>query len=41
MLRKVGYTGVVGLEHEKDMTNPFMGIGEDIGYFRGVIRATR
>jgi sugar phosphate isomerase/epimerase len=41
MLRKVGYTGVVGLEHEKDMTNPFMGIGEDIGYFRGVIRATK
>jgi sugar phosphate isomerase/epimerase len=41
MLRKVGYTGVVGLEHEKDMSNPFMGIGEDIGYFRGVLRATR
>ena len=41
MLRKVGYTGVVGLEHEKDMDNPFMGIAEDIGYFRGVIRATK
>ena len=41
MLRKVGYTGVVGLEHEKDMDNPFMGIAEDIGYFRGVIRSTK
>ena len=36
MLRKVGYTGVVSLEHEKDMDNPFMGIAEDIGYFRCV-----
>jgi inosose dehydratase len=35
MLRKVGYTGVCSLEHEKDMTNPFMGIAESIGYFRG------
>lgn len=41
MLRKVGYTGVCSLEHEKDMTNPFMGIAESIGYFRGVIEATK
>jgi sugar phosphate isomerase/epimerase len=41
MLRKVGYTGVCSLEHEKDMTNPFMGIAESIGYFRGVIESTR
>jgi sugar phosphate isomerase/epimerase len=41
MLRKVGYTGVVCLEHEKDMDNPYMGIAEDIGYFRGVIRSTK
>jgi inosose dehydratase len=41
MLRKVGYTGVLDLEHEKDMDNPFMGIAEDIGYFRGVIIATK
>lgn len=41
MLRKVGYTGVVSLEHEKDMTDPFMGIAESIGYFRGVIAATK
>ncbi|MDD4922012.1 MAG: sugar phosphate isomerase/epimerase [Bacteroidales bacterium] len=41
MLRKVGYTGVCSLEHEKDMTNPFMGIAESIGYFRGVIRTVK
>lgn len=41
MLRKVGYTGVCSLEHEKDMANPFMGIAESIGYFRGVVRATK
>lgn len=39
MLRKVGYTGVCSLEHEKDMENPFMGIAESIGYLRGVIRS--
>lgn len=41
MLRKVGYSGVVSLEHEKDMADPFMGIAESIGYFRGVIKATK
>jgi sugar phosphate isomerase/epimerase len=41
MLRKVKYSGVCSLEHEKDMTNPFMGIAESIGYFRGVIEATK
>lgn len=41
MLRKVGYTGMCSLEHEKDMKNPFMGIAESIGYFRGVIEATK
>ena len=41
MLRKVGYTGVVSLEHEKDMNDPFLGIAESIGYFRGVIRTTK
>ena len=40
MLRKTGYDGVCSLEHEKDMKDPFMGIAESIGYFRGVIRAT-
>lgn len=41
MLREVGYTGVCSLEHEKDMENPFMGIAESIGYFRGVIESTK
>lgn len=41
MLRKVNYTGVVSLEHERNMDNPFMGIAESIGYFRGVVTATQ
>jgi inosose dehydratase len=41
MLREVGYSGICSLEHEKDMTNPFMGIAESIGYFRGVIESTK
>lgn len=41
MLRKVGYSGVVSLEHEKDMADPYMGIAESIGYFRGVLAATK
>ncbi|MDR1860647.1 MAG: sugar phosphate isomerase/epimerase [Bacteroidales bacterium] len=40
-LRKVKYDGKVSLEHERDMSNPEMGIAESIGYFRGVIRATK
>ena len=39
--KKVGYTGVCSLEHEKDMADPFMGIAESIGYFRAVIRTTK
>lgn len=41
MIRKVGYTGVCSLEHERNMENPFMGIAESVGYFRGVIEATK
>lgn len=41
MLREVNYTGVCSLEHEKNMDDPFMGIAESIGYFRGVIKSTR
>lgn len=41
LLRKYNYTGSVSLEYEKDMDNPFMGIAESVGYFRGVCRATR
>jgi len=41
MLRKVGYSGMCSLEHEINMTDPFMGIAEDIGYFRAVVRCTK
>ncbi len=41
MLREVNYTGVCSLEHEKNMDDPFMGIAESIGYFRGVIESTK
>jgi len=41
MLRKVGYSGVCSLEHEINMNDPFMGIAEDIGYLRAVIRTTK
>ncbi len=41
MLRKVKYSGVIILEHERNMDNPFMGIAESIGYFRGVIAASQ
>lgn len=41
MLRKTRYSGMCSLEHEKDMTDPFLGIAESIGYFRGVIAATK
>lgn len=41
MIRKVGYTGVCSLEHERNMGNPFMGIAESMGYFRGVIETTK
>jgi sugar phosphate isomerase/epimerase len=41
MMREVGYSGVISLEHEKDMKDPFMGIAESIGYFRGVIATTK
>ncbi|PIF05983.1 MAG: xylose isomerase [Draconibacterium sp.] len=40
-LREVEYSYVVSLEHERNMDNPFMGIAESIGYFRGVVAATK
>lgn len=40
-LRKTKYSGVCGLEYEKDMDAPLLGIAECIGYFRGVMDATR
>ncbi|MDD4871993.1 MAG: sugar phosphate isomerase/epimerase [Kiritimatiellae bacterium] len=41
MLRKVKYSGMCSLEYEKDMDNPLAGIAESIGYFRGIIDATK
>ena len=41
MLREVEYTGVCSLEHERNMKDPLQGIAESIGYFRGVIAATK
>lgn len=41
MMRKVKYTGVISLEHERNMDNPFMGIAESIGYFRAVVEVTK
>lgn len=41
MLRKVGYPGVCSLEHERNQEDPFMGIAESLGYFRGVIETTK
>ncbi len=40
-LRQINYSGVCSLEYEKDMSDPFLGIAESIGYFRGVLDATR
>ena len=40
-LRKVSYSGMCSLEYEKDMDSPLLGIAESIGYFRGVMDATR
>lgn len=40
-LRQINYRGVCSLEHEKDMDNPLTGLAESVGYFRGVLDATR
>ncbi len=40
-LREVGYSGVCSLEFEKDENDPLPGVAESIGYFRGVLDATR
>lgn len=41
VLRKVRYSGVCSLEYEKDMEHPLTGIAESIGYFKGLMDATR
>lgn len=41
MLRKVNYNGACSLEFEKDMRDPLPGVAESIGYFKGVMDATK
>lgn len=41
MLREVKYSGACSLEYERNMQEPLAGIAESIGYFRGVIDATK
>ncbi|MDR1882092.1 MAG: sugar phosphate isomerase/epimerase [Prevotella sp.] len=41
MLREVKYSGACSLEYERNMKTPLAGIAESIGYFRGVIDATK
>jgi sugar phosphate isomerase/epimerase len=40
-LRQSGYSRMVSLEYERNMEDPFTGIGESIGYFRAMIEATK
>lgn len=40
-LRQINYRGACGLEYEKDMSHPLTGIAECVGYFRGLLDATR
>ncbi len=40
-LREVGFSGHVGLEHEKDMNDPLPGVAESIGYIRGTLASMR
>ena len=40
-MRALGYSGMVSLEHERNMKDPFTGIGESIGYFRAMVGITK
>ncbi len=37
-LKKVNYTGICSIEHEKDMSDPMAGMAESVGYFRGIMK---
>ena len=39
-LAKLGYTGTLHFEHEKDAKDPFPGLAESVGYVRGVMAAS-
>ncbi len=36
-LEKIGYTGIVAFEFEKDETDPLAGVAESVGYTRGIL----
>ena len=38
-LNKIGYTGIVSFEYEKDGDDPLPGLAESVGYVRGVLAA--
>ncbi|MEZ5042192.1 MAG: sugar phosphate isomerase/epimerase [Saprospiraceae bacterium] len=38
-LKKIKYTGVMGLEYEKDGDDPVPGLAESVGYIRGLLDA--
>jgi len=40
-IKKIGYTGVISLEFEKNATHPFNGVAESIGYLRGVLDSVK
>lgn len=37
LLRRYGYDGSLSLEHEKDMTDPVLGIAESMGYMKALL----
>ena len=39
-LRKIGYSGKISIEFEKNGSNPHPGIAESVGYLRGIMDAT-
>ena len=40
-LKKIGYSGALEIEYERDFTNNVPGMAESVGYFRGVMDSLR
>ena len=40
-LKKIGYSGALEIEYERDFTNNVQGMAESVGYFRGVMDSLR
>jgi sugar phosphate isomerase/epimerase len=38
-VKRIRYSGCCSIEHEMDMTDPYPGIAESVGFFRGVLKA--